>query len=377
MNTLYDLVARVLDARDGYNDPASLRRGLRAAIWGADQVTQRHAWTDYHTESTHLLNAPVNATASIDATGKLTINAGTLPAWMEEASVKIENRLHLVAHRNSDTEATLENYAGPALTNQTATIVHDRLIIRDDVRQIYAVRDQRNDIELIFVSAPCFHTHQVRHNGVPSEPMVVTSLRRQQHVRRTELCFSPPPARDTVMRVAYYRVARKATVLHDCGALSIANATPSVATITKPIRIDNPFDLVLVLSGNATKPDAAIGFSVADANPPVAELSVDSLLTPTTLKLSDDYQEVAGRGAILTQRLDLPPHAGEAAAMYAEAKFLQIGNGSHGDFWQTVQIADAEMRLAMEQEAVLARHASHGPRVAVYTRPETVVGVNP
>jgi hypothetical protein len=374
MNTLYDLVSRVLDARDGYNDPASLRRGLRAAIWGADQVTQRHAWTDYNTESIHQLNEPVEAVVSIDDSGALTIDSGTLPAWLAEASVKIGHRLHVVSARNSDTSATLENYSGPALPDQAVTFVHDRLILRDNVRQIYSVRNEAEDIELIFVGVAAFNTHQVRQNAVPSEPTVVTTS-RLSHSRYTELRVSPAPAVDTTIRVSYYRIARKATLMHDCGSVTITDADLSIATIGKPMRQEDLFDLVLVLSENANRPDADLGFSVADDNPAEAQLTVTEMADPISIQLADDYAEVESRGGVLTQLLDLPPHTHEAAAMYAEAKYLQVGNGSHGDYWQTVKMADEELRTAMELESVLARQSSIAPRVAIYTRPETTVSI--
>jgi hypothetical protein len=378
MNTLYDLVARILDARDGSNDPVSERRALRAAIWGADQVTQKHAWSDYHTESIHAMNAPVDAVVSISPDGLLTIASGTLPDWMGEASVAFGNRLHIVGRRVNNTTATLENYHGTELLGQAITIVHDRLLIQDDVRQIYAVRNEREDTELLFAGASAFHLHQLRNNAVPGEPSFVTAARSgQPGQRRTELRLSPSPSSDITLRVSYYRISRKATVLHDCGTVSIDSDDLSAVTIDKPLKVSDLFDLVLVLSGNQHRPDAEMGFSVVDDNPSIADLTVKSIETPTKLRLMDTYQEIDGRGGILTQRLDLPPHACEAAAMYGEAKYLQIGNGSHGDFWQTIQMADAELRTAMEQESVLAPQSLCGPRVAIYTRPEKLVGVNP
>ncbi len=65
MNTLYDLVSRVLDSRDGFGDMTNERRALRAAIWGAEQVAAKHEWNDYTTEATVMLNAPITITASV------------------------------------------------------------------------------------------------------------------------------------------------------------------------------------------------------------------------------------------------------------------------------------------------------------------------
>jgi len=377
MDTLYDLVSRVLDSQDGYDDPINLRRAVRASIWGADQVTQRHAWTDYHTVSTHSLNAPVTATVSIDTHGNLTIDSGTLPEWVTEASVKIGNHLYTVVTRKSNTVATLENYGGLVLPGQSVTFVHNRLLIRDNVRHIYSIHNLRDDIELIFVTPGVFHTHQLRQNAIPSDPTVVTSTRSATHPHRTELVLSPAPSTAMVMRVTYYRVARKATVMHDCGSASINADALDEVTITKAIRTDNPYDLVLVLAGNDKRPDAELGFAVADANPAVATLDVADIESPTKLILKADYAQITNKAAILTQRLDLPSHTHEAAAMYAEAKYLQIGKGSIGDFWQTIQMADAELRTAMELESTLSRTQQAVSRTAVYTRPEKLVGVDP
>jgi hypothetical protein len=378
MKTLYDLVSRVLDSRDGYNDPINFRRAVRSAIWGADQVTQRHAWTNYHTESVHVANAPVEITASVDTAGLLTATVGTLPAWTDEGSILIGHRLYVVSVRHSSTTATLENYAGPAIASQEMRVVHDRLIVRDDVRQIYTVRNELDDIELLFVDPITFNDHQIRQNGEPSDPQIVTVTRTSHDGnRKTELRMSPPPSLAIAIRVSYYRLARKATTVHDCGEVTIASGDLDLAIITKPIHVSSSFDLQLVLSENAIAPDANLGFSVSDANPSVATLPVTSIATTTTLNLAANHTAVAGVGGILTQLLDLPPHTSEAAAMYAEAKYMQVGAGSYGDYWQTVKMADAELITAMEQEATLSRRSPSGRRQPVYTRPVVLVASNP
>lgn len=373
MQTLYDLVSRILDARDGFNDPIAERRALRSAIWGADQVTQKHAWLDFHTESVRTMNAPVNRTASISVTGVVTVVNGVLPVWANEASVVIGDRSHVVSSVTSTTVATLENYSAIELVSWPIKIVHDRTFLSDDVRQVYSVRKESSDLELIFLSPAVFNSHQTHYNAVPGDPRVVTTARLPQiGNRRTELRLSPAPSHAMAIRVSYYRVARKATVLHDCGSVSIA-ADGLAVTISKPMKATEFNDLVLVLSGNTQKPDADIGFSVVDANPSLADLTVKQSNSPTTLTLMDAYQQLSNRGGVLTQRLDLPPHACEAAAMYAEAKYLQIGTGSYGDFFQTIQMADAELRTAMEQESILMRGDQSGSRTAIYTQPERLV----
>lgn len=370
MRTLYDLVSRVLDSRDGFNDATSFRRAVRAAIWGADQVTQRHAWTNYHTESIHAVNEPDDITASVSATGVLTATVGTLPSWAEEGSVLVASRLYVIATRDSDTQATLDNYAGPAITSQAMQVVHDRIVVRDDVRKIYTVRNDVDDIELLFVDPMAFQDHQIRQNGEPSSPEIVTVTRTSHDGNRnTELRISPPSSTDTVIRLSYYRLARKATIVHDCGSVTIGSGDLDLATIENPIRVTSAFDLQLVLSENETVPDANLGFSVSDANPAVATLPVSSIASTTTLNLASAYSAVTAVGGMLTQLLDLPPHTSEAAAMYAEAKYLQVGSGSYGDYWQTLKMADAELVTAMEQEATLARHSGFGSRRTIYSRP--------
>lgn len=370
MNTLYDLVSRVLDSRDGFGDMTNERRALRAAIWGAEQVSAKHEWGDYITEATAALQAPVEINASVSSAGVVTLGSGTLPAWAALASLKIDDTLHTVKTRDSDSQATLENYAGSGVTLTRLTLVNDRLLINDEVKSIFYVRNESQDLGLLFFSVQSFFQHRISSSGVTGDPCVVSAISVQyRHGRRTELRFSPAPATPTEIRLSYRRRPRKAVLVHDCESVSINMST---ATIQKPVLLTDLTGLVLMLSGNSQRPDADIGFSLVDDNPPAESLEVIALASPTSLTLSSSHEDTEERGGVLTQYLDIPSYTSEAAAMYAEAKYLQIGNGSIGDFWQAVRIADAELRQAMEQESVLSKHASMPLRNSTYISPDII-----
>ncbi len=300
----------------------------------------------------------------------ITLDSGTLPSWTVLASVKIGDSLHTVKTRNSDSQATIENYAGPAVQSTSLLLVHDRLLLNDEVKSIFYVRNNSQDIGLLFFSVQSFIQHRIRSSGVTGDPCAVSAISVQyRHGRRTELRFSPAPATPTEIRLSYRRRPRKAMLVHNCESVNINMTT---ATIHKPMMFTDLTGLVLMLSSNSERPDADLGFSLVDDNPPADSLDVSAVISPTSLTLSTSYGDVEERGGVLTQYLDIPSYTSEAAAMYAEAKYLQIGNGSIGDFWQSVRIADEELRQAMEQESVLAKHAAMPLRNSTYTAPDII-----
>lgn len=376
MKTLYDLVSRILDSRDGYGDPVNTRRALRAAVWGYQQVSLRHRWNDYNTSDLRVLYAPVEITASIATDGTVTVSEGTIPAWIDLASMQLEHHNQVVAYQVSGTEFLLDGYDGPEVASITTKLVNNRMVILDSMIEIFAIRNVNTNTDMLFADTRVFRDSETMNQTAVSEPTHVVSVRyNHRGRRRTELRFSPAPSSQTSVRLDYYRGQRLATLAHDCGTVAITSS--GTVTLSKPIssRHATTLDtgsLILLLSSDELLPDADIGFSVVDDNVPEAELDVTEINSNTTITV-DSTDEVTDRGAILTHVLDLPQYTWEAAAMFAEAKYMQIGEGSVGEFWQTMKMAENELRNAMEQEGTLSRSAiSPRSRASTYTRPDTI-----
>lgn len=380
MRTLFDLVTRILDSRDGYDDPINERRAIRSAIWGYEQVAIRHRWASYTTAGIVQVKAPVELTASISDTGVVTVTAGTIPSWIESGSLYVSNRFQPVEKSLTASTFSLYDYAGPAVASGTVRLVNDRVFLSDRVRELFAVRNERTRADLLFSNPQQFRSIQVLDDMAISEPTLVTIVQTET-VRnaRTELRFTPAPSADTTFRVDYYRMQRPAAISHDCIEVFIDSVT-SIATIGEKLnslgmRTASLGKLLLIVSEDELRPDPDHGFTLAGGGISSEEYQVNEVTSSSTMTIKETLTaNVEGRGAVLTHVLDLPPNTAEAAAMYGEAKYMQIGQGSPGDFWQMMKMADAEMLYALESEGILSRNQTPPRyRTSTYQTPEQIV----
>ncbi len=377
MKTLYDLFSHVLDTEDAHDDHVNRRRALRAAVWGSEQTQSRHQWANYTVTTVARLNAPLTVLATVSATGLVTLDAAedALPAWVQDASVQYSDHTFVISRRVSDTTLQLDGWGlGAIATNTSIRIVDDRYVLPDTVREIFEVRDEDSDIELYSVGPERFRLMQHTQNGTPSDPIAVTEVRTTGPLgQQTELRFVPAPSSQTDIAVSYVRRPRIASALHSCGSTAIAGSTVTVSS-SLPYDLLSPDGLMLVVSTTASEPEPSFGFGVDEHASQIGVVHrVKSLTSRTELELFESVTAVTGKAAILTHELDFPEVAYNAAQRYAEAEFRRVGRGDVGEYWQTIQMADRELRLAMEQESKFTRQPSvpHS-RPATYNYPENV-----
>lgn len=381
MKTLYDLFAHVLDTEDAMDDVVSRRRALRAATWGADQAQTRHRWPHYTTVETFHLSAPVEFDASIDANGLVTLDAeqDALPSWTDLGSIQVLEQTFLVTRRISDTQLQLEGWGlGVIAAGKLLRLVADRISLDPLVREVFEVRNETTDCELRSVTASQLRYMQHVENNTTSDPIAVTTQRVFTPTgRRLELRLVPAPATQSHISVSFYRRPRTVSLLHRCGTITSPDSS-SVVTMTNPVQVRDARGLVLLVSSGQQEPLPDLGFGMDEESAVIdATYYVKSVDSTTTLTLETDPGNVSHKGAILTQELDLPDYAYNAAMRYAEAEFRRVGRGETGEYWQSIQMADRELRLAMEQESTLQIHQHPMPRPAIYTYPENLVGQTP
>lgn len=380
MNTLYDLFSHVLDTEDAADDPVNRRRALRAAAWGAQQVQSRHAWAGYTTTENVILYAPITTAATVSGDGILTVDAGEpdLPIWAGFATVVIDRIPYSTYRRIDNRSVALDNYSGAVIaTPDNVRFACDRHKLTDTVRDIYSVRDESSEVNLNHVGPAQYRALLNRQDGVPNIPVAVTVVRSDTpHGRTTELRFVPSPSQDLQYSVAYHRNPRVSRTVHDCFSVEI-NA--GIAVVNKSLASTELLGGVLLVSENAQRPDGTFAFGVDEATRAEHILRIKSVTDRRTFVLEDSsITGITGRGGVITEELDFPPFAYNAAQRYAEAEFRRVGRGEVGEYWQTIKMADAELRLAMEQEATLRTEMPIATsRVGVYHLPENLVVSSP
>lgn len=374
--TLYDLISRILDSRDAYGDQVSMRRAARAAIWGAQQVVTRHSWSGYYTTLLATMQPPVGITASITANGVGTLTTGVLPDWASTGSIKLEDRYHPITALTTTTFQVSEYSAG-AVASGSLELVHNRIPLRDEIRRLHHVRNEITQQDLILSGQDAYRERAVW-NTVSSEPTTAGVFRESiDGITRFELRLLPAPSVETKIRMEYERSPHAPSLSHDCGLVGI-DSNDNSATLENALT-NTAFShaqsgrMVLLVSIDENPPDADFGFTLGNRHEPQDRWNVTAVPSRTELTLEGTVYDAEGQSAILTHLLDIPGGTWEAAAMFAEAKYMQIGEGSVGDFWQTIKMAEAELRQAMENEAKIRQpENAFQVRGSVYLPPERI-----
>lgn len=374
--TFHDLVSRILDSRDAHGDPVNLRRAARSAVWGAEQVVSRHNWSGYQTTLLAELQASVTLTVSVTTAGVATLDSGSLPTWANNGSVLIEDRYHPITQLTATT-FQIAGYSAGVISSQSMELSHNRIPLRDDFRRINHVRNEVTQQDLILSDPHSFREREIW-NSVSSEPMTVAVFREEVNgLTRQEIRLLPSPSVKTQIRVEYDRAPHAPSLSHDCGLVDIDSST-NTATMENPLS-SAAFShaqsgrMVLLVSADENPPDGDYGFALGVRYEPQQRWDVSDVPNRTEVTLSGTVDNANEQAAILTHVLDIPEGTWEAAAMFAEAKYLQIGEGSIGEFWQTVKMAEEQLRHAMENEAKIRRPETAFPvRGSVYIPPEKI-----
>jgi hypothetical protein len=351
--TLYDVVQHLVDAEDVRGDETDRRRALRAAISGATDVAQKHQWKEYQVDSTATLFAPVVLEMAISSEGVATVSDGDIPSWAVSGSVLAEGKLWPVLSVGDDS-LTLRDWGGAVLSTADFKLVNNRIVMTDVIRSVQEITEktQLGD-PLHQVSPPALRTYQSDEDRRQAPPKRYAVGRFSDGVRKTEITLSPAPASDTTLFLRYHRHPVYATMAHDCGSVTISSDNPKAASIEKGLGSGTDFlNAILVISETEELPAGFLG--IDDSGEVAATLQVVSKSGSKSLVLAESAEPKAYQRAVLTQTLDLPDYAWNAVTLYAQANFYRSGRGEVGLYWQTMRMADEQLKIAMSQEATLA-----------------------
>lgn len=353
--TLQDVVSHVMDVRDLTENDVDLRRAVRSAVWGFQQATTRHQWSIYDTQFTAFFNGKVDdETISIDSAGVVTKDAGDdWPTWANLASVYIgEERAYRVKTRDSTTQLTLENWTGETESSITYVLRHDRVIIPDDVREVFDVWNESEDWSLRVVDAKTFRNYDRPRIYNGSDPYIVTFRSVLTNgVQQTELRISPGATTDTELDVAYLRRPRKPTILVE----KRGSGSSDTVTLDTPLPLGaNVVGSLVRLSDNESHATADMPFGILTPNQATFEGIVDSQASTTSLDVSG-IGTFTSQPIVITDVLDIPIYLLNAVYMYAEAQMMRVGSNDLRSYRLLMNEADSELRYAMEQDAPIDR----------------------
>lgn len=363
--TFQELVSHVLDVADMQGDGVELRRAIRSAKWGFEQASTRHRWTTYDTETVFAMHEPVTG-ISVDVTesGVVTLSGDVWPDWAEFGTLATANSVYRVKERVDDTTLQLENWTGKSETGLDVRLLHNRVIIPHDVRTVFAVWDEIGQYRLHHLDPVKFRDRDRWTQGTSGAPAYYTMRRLMRDGRLvTEMRITPATSVFASFHVSYLRNPAQPKMLHAAGRVSSSGGS---VTFTQPLppQLD-PTGAWIRISTTETSPEGNLASSLFHP----AEIEWQG---PIESKTSDTVVEVPGvpdvsnRGAIVTDILDLPWYAFNAAKLYAEAQMFRQGLGQVLDFRRLREEADEMMRYAMEMDGPSTR--SH---TGVYFRGET------
>lgn len=354
--TLQDLVSHVMDVADLSDNQVDVRRATRAAIWGYEQATTRHQWSNYDDQFTAYFNAKYETgTIDIDSAGVVTLTGGTFPSWAALASVYIDDdRAYRVKSRGSDTEVTLENWTGETATGSAYVLRQDRVLMDDDVREVYDVWNETENWSLRVVDVKTFRDYDRPKIYSGSDPYVVTFRTVNiSGVAKTEMRISPGASNAVEMDVAFMRRPRRPRVLHK----SVATVATNAVTLVNPLPLGVSAVGCLVRHGGILPPTADQEFGIQTPSLATSEGVVTAQASTTSLTTSG-VPDITSESIVITDVLDIPRHILHPVQLYAEAQMRRIGHNDIRSYQALMAEADEQLRYAMEQDAPYDRRSS-------------------
>lgn len=354
--TLQDLVSHVMDVYDLSENRIDIRRAIRSAVWGYEQATTRHQWQNYDSQFTAYLNDQYDTgTIDVDAAGVVTLTGGTFPSWSELGSIFLDDeRAYRVKSRDSDTQVTLETWTGVAETGVTYVLRQDRVLMPDDVRQVYDVWNESEDWSLRVVDQKTFRDYDRPRIYNGSDPVVVTFRGvRSAGAYKTEMRVSPGATTATELDVAYMRRPRRPQVL----VMMNATASSEVVTLSSalPVGASVVGSLLRHSGGWAPTADDTFGLQTPNLATFEGEVTVQSSTTSITVPGLGDFTDEC---IVITDVLDIPPYLLLPTKMYAEAQMARIGSSDFKMYRALQEEADEHLRYAMEQDAPYDRRST-------------------
>lgn len=372
MLTLHDLVAHIMDVYDLHETPTDVRRAKRSALWGYEQAMTRHTWNIYDDE----FNCKFNAQ---DTTGPISITAEGVvtrtepwPNWVDKGSIYLDggDSWYRVWSRDSDTQITLEDWRGDALTDvEQFSLRHDRVLLPYDVREVYDVWQLTDDRMIPIADVGSFRTYSRPWNTDDGDEPAVVTFRAVQVSGRyeTEMRISPGAAKEIELSVAYMRRAKQPRVLDSV----TGSSSGGVITLDKPLHVG--LDVVGAIAQTAESdtdaPETELGYGFSDEVPITFEGFVTSQPSTTQIVVPG-FPDIASAKIVLTDILDIPQWLFLAVKTYAEAQMARIGRGDIREYRTLMVEADEQLRHAMEQDGPYARR-SNGPGFIVDTLERT------
>lgn len=347
--TLQGLVSHVMDVYDLSDNEMDVRRAKRAAMWGYEQAMTRHQWNLYDDETTVYLNAEdKTGTISINSSGVVT-RAEAWSSWAAFGSLYIDDeRSYRVKTRDSDTQITLEDWNGQAEAPTTYSLRQDRVLIPDDVREVYDVWHHGKDRRLSLIDVKDFREYDRPRTHSGSDPQLVCfRMSMLDGKSKTELRVSPAVTTATELDIAYARSPRDPKVLEFC---TLVNTSGDTVTLTTPIPVGISLvgSLVRVAATTSNSPESELGFGIATEVPVAFEGFITAQTSTTVFTVSGVPAMTDGK-LVITDTLDVSPRLLLAVKSYAEAQMSRIGRGDIREYRTLMVEADEQLRYAMER----------------------------
>lgn len=363
--TLQGLVSHVMDVFDLSDNEMDVRRAKRSAMWGYEQAMTRHQWNLYDDETTVYLNAEdKEGTISISSSGVVTRTSPAWPDWASLASLYIgDDRAYRVKSRDSDTQITLEDWNSQTESPSIFSLRQDRVLIPDEIREVYDVWYHGEDRCLHPVDVKTFREYDRPRIYRGSDPRMVSfrsSLLDGKH--RTEMRVSPATTKAVELDIAYLRNARMPKILEYCSGVTTSGTTVTLTTPV-PVGISLIGSLVRVAATTSTTPESELGFGIGSEVPVAFEGFVTEQASTTEFTVAGIPTMSDGK-LVITDTLDISPRLLLAVKSYAEAQMSRIGRGDIREYRTLMVEADEQLRYAMEQDPPYTKRGSY-PNIQV------------
>lgn len=353
---LHDLVSHVMDVYDLSDNPVDVRRAVRSCMFGYEVAVSRHQWGIYDSQFTAFLNpAYSTGTISIDSAGLVTLSGGAWPSWSELALIYIDSdRAYRVKTRVSGTQVKLENWTGETNSEITYKLRQDRVIIPDDVREVYDVWQEREDCSLRVVSQREFRDYDRPRLHSGSDPYLVTFRSvTNDGKNQTEMRVSPAVTRATELDVAYIRRPSMATVL----VSKTASASSGQVTISSPLPVNSNIIDCVVRHAGVVAPTPEFQFGIQSPTLATFEGVVESQDSTTVFDVPG-IPDFSDESIVISSVLEIPSFLEGSVKLFAEAQMARIGRGDLREYRTLMMEADDMLRYAMEQDAPYKRRDS-------------------
>lgn len=362
--TMQGLVSHIMDVFDLSDNEMDVRRAKRSASWGYEQAMTRHQWNIYDEETTVRFSEEDKEGAISVSTSGVVTRTEAWPIWADLASLYIgDDRAYRVRSKDSDTQLTLEDWNGQSESPDSYSLRQDRVLLPDNVREVYDVWYQQKDKCLQAVDVKTFREYDRPRVYRGSDPRLVcfrTALLNGK--QKTELRISPAATSAVDLDVAYMRHSRTPKVLEYCTGV---NASGSTVTLSSP----SPFGvslvgcLVRVAATTDNSPESELGFGISSEVPVAFEGFITGQATASEFTVVGIPAMTDGK-IVITDTLDIPERLMLAVKSYAEAQMSRIGRGDLREYRTLMFEADEQLRYAMEQDSPYTKRGGY-PSVQV------------